>query len=164
MADVMFGCGPNPAIALPDAGEGTCCEGAAIYGPQRCTCWAPVHDLDQAPIQPGMPMPPVPVRMCRDCAYRPSSPERTGAAGYAGDSEFLDDLVATRTPFYCHQGIRRVVAHRHPAGVEVPGHAGEYDPPILAGVPYRADGTPALLCAGWLLRVAHTARKETDAS
>ena len=32
----------------PDAGEGMCCIGAAVYGPGHCTCWTPVYDLDQA--------------------------------------------------------------------------------------------------------------------
>lgn len=150
-------CGPtHPAVDLPDASGGTCCYGAAIYGPQRCTCWQPVHDVDQTPIRPGVPMPPIPVRMCHDCAYRRRSPERTGAVGYAADADVLDDLVAGRMPFFCHQGMRRVLTLRHPTGFEVPAHPGAYDPPIVNGVPYRADGSPALLCAGWLLRAAHT--------
>lgn len=32
---------------LPDTGGG-CCIGADVYGPGGCTCWRPVHDLDQA--------------------------------------------------------------------------------------------------------------------
>lgn len=147
-------CFPNHAVELPDAGRGTCCMGAAVYGPQRCTCWVPVHDLEQQPIKPGWPMPPVPLKMCGDCAYRPRSPERQGEAGYAGDEDLLEDLVTSGKPFYCHAGIRRIATLRHPSGAEVPGHPGAYDPPILANVPYKADGTPANLCAGWLLRAA----------
>ena len=98
-------------------------------------------------------IPPVPVRMCATCAYRPASPERRGEDGYAGDEDLLDELVATGSPFYCHQGIRKPVAWRHvPSGTEIPGHPGGYDPPILDAVPYKADGSPADLCAGWLLR------------
>lgn len=136
---------------LPDAGKGGCCYGATL-GPDRCTCWEPVYDVDQQPIRAGMPMPPVPVRMCGDCAYRPGSPERRGDESYTGNADFLDELVATATPFYCHAGIRRATAWRHPADVEIPGHPGAYDPPIKDAVPYKADGTPANLCAGWLLR------------
>ncbi|GAA4626983.1 hypothetical protein GCM10023196_037420 [Actinoallomurus vinaceus] len=128
--------------------------GAAMYGPTRCTCWEIVHDQPQQPLRPGLPRPPSPIRLCGDCAYRPHSPERSGEAGYAGDADFLDDLVEIGQPFYCHTGIRRVLVRRHPAGVEVPGHPGDYDPPIHDGVPYKADGSPADLCAGWVLRRA----------
>jgi hypothetical protein len=137
---------------LPDAGNGGCCYGAAVYGPQRCTCWTPVYDLEQQEVTPGLPLPPIPVQMCHDCAYRPHSPEREGDADVAGSGELLDELVRSREPFYCHQGIRHPVAYRHPSGAEIPGHPAGYDPPIVDGVPCKADGTPADLCAGWLLR------------
>lgn len=39
-------------VDLPDAGEGVCCMGAAAMGPERCTCWEPVYDLDQADPDP----------------------------------------------------------------------------------------------------------------
>ena len=140
---------------LPDAGQGACCYGAAVYGPQRCTCWTPVYDLEQQEIQPGLPLPRVPVRMCHDCAFRPGSPERSGDESYAHASQDdLDAMVAGRTPFACHQGIRHPVKWVHPSGVEVAGHPGGYDPPIVDGIPYKADGTPADLCSGWLLRCA----------
>lgn len=149
---------------LPDAGEGACCYGSASNGKDRCTCWVPVYDTEQQPVQPGLPLPPIPVQMCGSCAYRPNSPERRGEDSYAGDAELLDDLVATGQPFYCHQGIRRPVKWRHePTGIEVPGHPGGYDPPIQDGVPYKADGTPAYICAGWLLRRAkETAKTSTE--
>lgn len=138
--------------ALPDAGRGVCCFGAAEYGPNRCTCWTAVYDLDQLPIRPGLPLPRVPLRMCGDCAYRPHSPERRGDDTYAGDEDLLGQLAEEGTPFYCHEGLRIPVTWRHPSGAEVPGHPGGYDPPIQAGVPYKASGTPADLCTGWLLR------------
>lgn len=137
---------------LPDAGEGMCCTGAAVMGKDRCTCWTAVYDLEQQPVTPGLPLPPIPVRMCATCAYRPGSPERKGEEGYAGDEDLLDELVATGSPFYCHAGIRKPVAWRHPSGAEIPGHPGGYEPPIADSVPYKADGTPADICAGWLLR------------
>lgn len=132
---------------LPDAGEGACCAGAGYYGPGRCTCWRPAYDLEQAEPRPG----PHDVRegMCGDCAYRPGSPEKASDPDHAGDPESLEHFAAIGAPFWCHDGMRRVVARRHSAGAEIPGHAAAYDPPIRDGVPYRADGRPGLLCAGW---------------
>jgi hypothetical protein len=139
--------GQNPD--LPDTG-GTCCYGAALYGPHRCNCWTPVYDVEQAELQPGIPT--VRERMCPDCAYRPDSPERRGDADVANDADQLESLASSGTPFWCHDGIRRPVLLRHPSGIEIPGHAAAYDPPQLAGMPFRADGRPALLCAGWAAR------------
>ena len=135
---------------LPDAGEGTCCIGAAVYGKDRCTCWTAVYDLEQRSLQPG-PMG-MRVSMCADCAYRPNSPEKRGEEGYEGDTEFLDGLILTGEFFACHQGIRLPVKWVHPSGAEVPGHPAGYNPPLRDGVPYKADGTPADLCAGWAAR------------
>jgi hypothetical protein len=143
---------------LPDTGGG-CCDGEAFIGPQGCTCWVEVYDLNQADPDPaavrllatGVQPSAQPTR-CGDCAYRPGSPERTGAAGYLGDADFLDELAARGDQFWCHQGMRRVVELRHPSGVTVPGHPAAYRPPIIAGIPYRADGQPGLLCAGWVAR------------
>ena len=137
---------------FPDAGEGMCCSGAAIYGPHRCTCWEPVYDLEQQPLKPGLPLPPIPVKLCGECAYRPGSPESRSEEGYAADADLLDELVATGAPFLCHVGIRLPLKWVHPSGAEIPGHPGGYDPPFLDGIPYKADGTPADVCAGWLWR------------
>jgi hypothetical protein len=136
---------------LPDAGEGICCAGAAMFGKDRCTCWVAIYDLEQQEIVPGLAPKPR-TSMCEDCAYRPGSPERQGDPDVKGDGDTLDDLVASGTPFACHQGIRRPVAWRHPSGVEIPGHPAGYDPPQVDGIPYKADGTPADLCGGWFLR------------
>lgn len=144
--------GPRHAVDLPEVGHGGCCYGAAVYGPERCTCWEPVYDLEQRAPRPAAPA--VRPTACADCAYRPDSPERSGARGYAGDVDTLDELVEAGQPFYCHQGIRRPVRLRHPEGVEVDGHPADYDPPLVGGVPYRADGTPAEVCAGWAARAA----------
>lgn len=59
-------------------------------------------------------------------------------------------------PFWCHDGIRRPVAWRHPnlPGVVIPGSPSDYQPPMIGGVPFRADGRPAALCAGWVARAA----------
>jgi hypothetical protein len=147
---------------LPDAGEGACCMGAAVYGKDRCTCWEPVYDLDQQPLQPGGMG--LRVKMCPDCAYRKNSPERRGEDGYEGDPESLDEMVMTGDMFVCHQGIRKPVKWVHPSGAEIPGHPAGYSPPLLDGVPYKADGTPADLCAGWAARrLKHMWREQQEA-
>lgn len=133
---------------LPEVDDGLCCTGAAMYGAGGCTCWRSVYDVDQAD-----PMPAArvvrPGGMCGDCAYRPGSPEKAGDPGYRGDADQLEVWAEAATPFHCHDGLRRRVGRRHPAGVELHSPADEYDPPILDGVPYRADGQPGYLCAGW---------------
>lgn len=148
---VICGLGDEPRFDWPDAGQGACCIGAASLGPAHCTCWEPVYDLDQVgptPTAPGLRSEP-----CEDCAYRGGSPERQGADHVMGDARHLEALVVLNRPFFCHQGIRRPIAYRHPTGctftpapqaLEV-----AYRPPIVSGVPYKADGTPADLCAGW---------------
>lgn len=143
---------------LPDTG-GSCCWGVVVYGPQRCTCWEPVYDLEQASPDPEAARwlaagiePSTRRRMCGDCAYRPGSPERSGDETYAGDPEFLEHIAGAGERFWCHQGMRRPVLWRHPSGIEIPGHPGAYRPPKVGGVPYKADGTPGDLCAGWAAR------------
>jgi MoaA/NifB/PqqE/SkfB family radical SAM enzyme len=70
----------------------------------------------------------------------------------------LDDIITRGDIFWCHQGIRRVVEYRHPDGRVYPvpplaaGVDGAYEPPIIDGRPYKADGTPADVCAGWWAR------------
>lgn len=131
----------------PEAGDGTCCFGAAVYGPGYCTCWEPVYDLDQA--EPDTTATPgVMPRRCSDCAYLRKSPER--ADEYT--AEWLDRIAATGERFWCHDGLRRPTSWRHPSGVTIPGDPADYQPPIIDGVPYRADGRPGDLCAGWMAR------------
>lgn len=158
---MSYVCGPSlPAYDWPDAGEGACCWGAAGSGAHGCTCWEPVHDLDQVPAQAGAESG-LRTQMCTDCAYRPGSPERRGAEHVAGDADLLDRIVETGRPFWCHQGIRRVTHWVHkPTGVTyVPpeGLDAAYDPPIRRpdGLPFKADGTGADLCAGWAARRLH---------
>ena len=144
---------------LPDAGEGACCMGTAVYGKDRCTCWEPVYDLEQQPLKPaGMGMR---TKMCA-CPFRPSSPERRGEEDYQGDPESLDELVMTGEMFACHQGIRRPVKWVHPSGAEIPGHPAGYAPPLHDGAPYKADGTPADICAGWAARRLRHMRREQE--
>ncbi len=124
-----------------------CCEGTRTQGATACTCWRIVYDLDQQPLDVGAE-PETRERMCVDCAYRPGSPERAGDPSYRADADELERIAACDR-FWCHEGIRKPVRWRHPAGIEIDGHPGGYDPPIVDCVPYRADGRPAGLCAGW---------------
>jgi len=141
------------ATEMPDPVNGTCCIGSAAMGAQYCTCWEPVYDLEQQEIQPGAAA--ARKSMCGDCAYRPGSPERSGDERYNGDGEFLAAIAQTGDIFWCHQGMRRTVKLRHPSGAEVVISTDHYDPPKDAGVPFKADGTPSDICAGWS---AHRAR------
>ncbi|MCI0582605.1 MAG: hypothetical protein L0227_06865 [Chloroflexi bacterium] len=118
-----------------------CCLAAAEDGPAACTCWEPIFDARQ--LKPRTRIAPeTRSKACVDCAYRVGSPERERG-------EALEELPN----FWCHQGIRRPAAFRHPDGRvrPVPGYAEspDYRPPMIAGVPYRADGRPADRCAGW---------------
>jgi len=139
-----------------------CCEGAQKAGPAGCSCWTPEFDLEQTTpdleavvdLALGQAEPPVRHRMCGDCAYRPDSPERSGDPAYRGDGAQLEQWAADGDRFWCHDGMRRPIAWRHPAGMRLAAALddGDYQPPILEGIPYRADGQPGLLCAGWAAR------------
>lgn len=138
----------------------SCCPAADSKGPLACTCWRPVYDRDQSDPDPKavvglalgeVELPQRPL-MCGDCAYRPDSPERTGDAQYNSSPGELDRLARAER-FFCHDGMRKPVAWRHPCGLRIATVSdGDYQPPIVEGVPYRADGRPGLLCAGWHAR------------
>lgn len=138
----------------PDAcGDGvSCCIGHAVYGPGGCTCWEPVYDQPQAPHNGSFDAAKRPT-LCHDCAYRNGSPERVGAKGYSGNEEMLEELVATGRPFWCHQGLRKIVAWEHPNGMTIPAHDAAYDPLEVrsesGAIVVKADGTPGDLCGGW---------------
>lgn len=129
-----------------------CCAASAMLGPERCTCWENVHNTEQAPPRFDVPIE-TRDRLCRDCAFRPGSPERTSADAADCDADDLAVIVADATQsFWCHDGLRSIVALQHPGGMRiahdpVDGVVG-YDPLIVDGVPYRADGRPGLRCAG----------------
>lgn len=134
---------------LPEVGDGSCCMGAAAAF--RCTCWEPEYDLEQAAIVPGAP--PLRTEMCADCAYRPDSPERTGDDRYKGSDEGELDEIVESGRFYCHGGMRKIVAWVHPpTGTRVLVETDAYEPPVNDGVAYQANGEPAALCAGWAAR------------
>jgi hypothetical protein len=145
---------------LPDAGEGMCCDGSAAMGPDRCTCWASEWDQPQAdrlqagPCPSGSPA-------AADCAFRPGSPEQSGDSRYAYSSEGeLDEVLLEDAPFICHQGMRRRLRLVHPSGVEHDAGPGAYDPPQRPGMAWKADGSPAEVCAGWAARRAALLRTE----
>jgi hypothetical protein len=130
-----------------------CCEGAAVYGPDRCTCWTPEYDLEQTDpdttSEPG-----IQPAMCADCAYRPNSPERSGDERYAHSTAEGDGgplaLAEGNQPFWCHQGMRKPVRWRHDTlGITVEADSDAYEPPMVGGVPYLADGRAGAWCAGW---------------
>lgn len=133
--------------AKPGDEERTCCLGAVTSG--RCTCWEIVHDIEQAPLQPGGPV--ARSEMCSDCACRPDSPERRGDSNYSSNWEDVKSLAKgdSARHFFCHDGMRRVLREEHPDGAVIEGKPDDYDPPMRDGVAYRADGTPAYICAGF---------------
>jgi hypothetical protein len=148
---------PGDLVDLPDVDPG-CCYGSAVYGPHRCTCWKPVFDSEQVDVIPGKPG--NRSTLCSDCAFRPNSPERNGDERFdhAGEGE-LEELVGGVGTFYCHQGMRRVVQMTHPCGAVVDIPPGSYHPPQRRGVAYKADGTPADVCAGLAARRKRLERK-----
>lgn len=127
-----------------------CCEGSASRGLHACTCWQPVYEQEQA-----APVPPTSAadlavrdRGCTDCAFHADSPERSTPWG----EESLFRLADNGTPFWCHDGMRRPLRWKHPAGPVIDGSPHDWQPPMRGGIPYRADGRPGLLCAGWATR------------
>jgi len=142
-------------------GDGMCCGGAVLRGPGYCECWDPVFDVEQAPADPqdvrliaaGLEPAVRPDGMCGDCAYRPGSPERTGAKNHAGsDPGELDDM-ARGAWFFCHDGMRRPTEWVHkPSGTRIPGSPANYMPLRVNNVPYRANGRAGYFCAGWHAR------------
>ena len=153
-----FICGPGPIpVTLPDAGKGECCIESVLGGPQECACWKPVYGEAQQEAKAGPPN--VQPRPCGDCAYRGDSPERSGDETFYGDWDDLEDLAISGKPFYCHAGMRRKAQWAHPSGAVADGCPGDYDPPVVNGVPRKADGSPADLCGGWWARVRHWQRE-----
>lgn len=139
---------PDPPIEAT-----TCCYGSSLSGdPARCTCWEPVYQLEQAEPVPPTSAAELLVRpgLCGDCAFRPGSPER--AEEYS--REALYALADRGEPFWCHDGMRQPLLWRHPDLGDLPGSPDDWHPPTSGGIPYRADGRPALLCAGWATRNA----------
>lgn len=149
------------ALMTPPRSPVPCCDGYAMTGDyRRCTCWEPVFDAPQADLDHDTPTG-ANTAMCHDCAYRPGSPEHDDLDKIG---MLLYDLPAGKGNFFCHQGIRRAVAYRHPDGRQIPAEDGDYQPPICEDNhqvqrAYKADGSPADLCFGFLsARLAHIYR------
>jgi hypothetical protein len=140
-----------PGVSDDDPTTG-CCIGEAVYGPTRCTCWTPVFDQEQQPLQNGGRAPDIIFtrqKCCSDCAYRKGSKEREDEWE---EEEIMDHALTPGCEFWCHAGVRRVVAYRHPDGRKMPAGDGDYQPPIgprERPLVWRADGTPGSRCAGW---------------
>lgn len=136
----------------------------ADRGPLTADDLTPIYDLPQAEPRPDE-VPGVMEAMCGDCAFRPGSPERTDDPTVSVGSEQLEQLVTGGTPFWCHNGMRRRVGSSVDLGDgrTVSVHEDDpsaFDPPMLTGsplgpIPYKADGSPADLCAGWTARRLH---------
>jgi hypothetical protein len=139
-----------------------CCLEGYQSGPAACTCWRPIYDQDQAEhdakavagLLAGDTEPDVRTGMCDDCAYRPGSPERSSDPNVRCDAATLERLAQDGATFWCHDGLRKAAAWRHPSGLTIRAvdEHGDYQPPIVAGIPIRATGQPGLLCAGWSAR------------
>lgn len=134
---------PDHTFLLPedlDEDRVPCCWSSMQDGPSACSCWEPVYDLPQSTPHTHVE-PETRRKACPDCAFRKGSPER----------ERGDELEGLPN-FWCHQGIRRPVAWRHPDGRVRPVpdavNSPDYQPPLVDGVPYKADGRPADRCAG----------------
>lgn len=147
-------CGARPTGAAlhaeqyPGADLIGCCYGEILGGLDGCTCWVAEYDTPQAEPRPALILDGLDVRdrRCGDCAYRRDSPENAEAF----TAEHLVGLALSGEPFWCHDGMRRPARWRHPQRPEVvQGSSADWQPPVVGGVPFRADGRPGLLCAGW---------------
>ncbi len=157
-------CMPPPSSVLAPAIEhlDPCCGGFGLRGPEFCTCWIAVYE--PIPVAPALSTRPDTMpRMCGDCAFRPDSPERRGDQHAAANWAGLQYLVATETPFWCHDGLPRLIGWRHQPSdtwIPQPGSVDDYKPTIVDGVPYRADGNAGSRCAGWAAAVGRQSRRD----
>lgn len=148
------------AEANPDGEYAGCCIGEAHRGLAGCTCWIPVYDEDAAEPQPPQSVADLTVRdsRCGDCAYRRGSPE-------LADKWLREELMALPQrgePFWCHDGMRRPTAWVHPTHGRIPGAPDDWHPRMVGNLPFRANGRPALLCAGWAAIATRTATGGTS--
>lgn len=139
------------AARLLADGPWFCCLSAAeAHTPEDavrdCTCWTPIHDLEQTTGIHG----PADARpdQCHDCAYLATTATDPDAYPEQRERDLLFELGPDQ-PFICHQGMRRTIGWRHPAGHVIDAPRGAYDPPERGSLAWKADGTPADLCAVW---------------
>lgn len=164
---MICGTGGTPAEVVRQLATLTsCCLGAAEGGPLDCTCWHPEYDLTQGTLARDEPVPATRSAMCADCAYRPTSPERSGDERYSQPPD-----PATAAVFWCHQGLRKPLRWRHRTlGITVEATTDSYEPPMRVHdndgrpevVPYKANGLPADRCAGWAAHQVAEARMASE--
>lgn len=140
-----------------------CCSEVERRGVENggpgCTCWTPVYAEPQRPPVPGIPV--ARRAPCRTCACHVAAGQLSdGSELPAGLEEAYAWLVARAArgeAFYCHEGARVPIRWEHPTEpprapadhyVDDAGHS-DWPPPMVDGVPYRADGRPAELCFAW---------------
>lgn len=131
-----------------------CCWDAVLEGEdgdtaasiRGCTCWTPVYDLEQHDPEPGPPR--TRAEQCHDCAYLAATGREPDRYPEQRDRDRLFELGPDE-PFYCHVGMRRIVAWEHPDGHRVEAVQDDYASPVRGRTAYKADGTPADRCAGW---------------
>lgn len=137
-----------------------CCESVACWGDENggphCSCWVPTYSELQQELDTSL-RPQVRASPCESCACRvPGGQLRDGSPipdDLPGAYDAMLDNLARRKPFYCHSGMRLIVAEFHPQlGVtrEVDWHP---VPPTVEGIPYKADGTPCDFCAAWAAQI-----------
>lgn len=139
-----------------DSAGRSCCYGAAMGGPERCTCWTSTYDGEQAPWDGSLPQ--VRSSCCGDCASLPGSPERTkddGAVWATVQRQATDGGAV----FFCHRGEHGAQMRRRLCSVnDVDGRVSEpecddYRPGQVdheRGM-FRLllDGSAAPVCAAW---------------
>jgi hypothetical protein len=139
-------CGGGPALPPANPDEPWCCESAVFSDGRDCACWVAVYSpTPTRDVQAGPPR--IRTSRCRDCAYRPDSPERKAG----------EELKASlREPFTCHQGMPVLLGYTHPDPdvglcLWAPGlfDRDNFGPIMVGDRSWKADGTTADLCAGW---------------
>jgi hypothetical protein len=139
----------------PDGIGWWCCWGSTLASEEdgteasirACTCWTPVYDLEQQPLAETSP-PSTRIEQCHDCAYLATTAADPDRYPEQRDRERLFELGPDE-PFYCHVGMRRIVAWEHPAGHRIEAAQDDYASPTRGRTAFKADGTSADRCAGW---------------
>jgi hypothetical protein len=154
-------CGRAAPDGAPDAGPCDC-MGYALDGPEGCTCWEPVYTHAEQAVPRTDAETGTRTVACEDCAFRPDSPERGGDDRYRGSEAGALEAIAAASVFWCHIGLRRQTGWVHPNGAAFDVTTDHYVPPVLAGVPYKADGSPGDRCAGWHARALVLGNPQAD--
>lgn len=172
---MTFICNQGPTIPLSDEQAKAisddinnpmnyCCYGSASNGPTHCECWVAEYSDDRQKPKGGDMQ--LRVTQCQDCAYRHDSAEWNDPVERAKlIAHALGDGV-----FSCHQGTPYVVRWRHPEGMvieaerDAAGNINTYEPLIIGSTPFKANGEPADLCAGYATRRLQYMGKDQECS